>query len=245
MSTGNLRYEKKNEDELYEVLGDRDTPELYARKFKVDTTHDIPYMGANSIDGATVYIDRVGYRDCMDGITYVRGMSPSQIVRSWIEHEHSEWAIEFGENPSQTYPSSHGYATAKEHKFVKMLPVDPDRYERCIKSALERAMDRFIAGGTKCNPPYDLWCGPVLDDPDKKDKEVIRILQAKGIKDAFKKSKGEVKYGLGPNKCKDCAMFGDRDIVPHLRKCDVVNGLVRDEYWCEHWVARKKGNGHG
>jgi hypothetical protein len=37
-------------------------------------------------------------------------------------------------------------------------------------------------------------------------------------------------------------MFGDRDILPSLRKCDLVNGLVRKGLWCERWTP-KKGNG--
>jgi len=239
MSTGNLRYEIKGEAELANVLGKNDTPELYARAYRVDTSHDIPYAAGNSVDGSTVYIDAVLYREVMDGEVYVRGMTPSQIIRAWREHEHAEWAVEMGDNSSQTYPASHGFATASEHKYVGDLPIDPDRYEACIRAGLERAKRRFIEKGSSCNPPRDLWCGPVLDDPDKDDRVIIGILKAKGVADAFKLSKSEVRYGMGPQECRDCGMFGDRDVLPSLRKCDLINGLVQRAYWCERWVARK------
>src|SRR5207253_2680853 len=140
---------------------------------------------------------------------YVRGMTPSQIIKAWIEHEHTEWAADVGDNPVDTYPAAHGFATAKEHRFVQQLGVDPNRYEECIAAGLKRCMRRFLALGTKTNPPRDVWGGPVLDEPDKDDKEIIRILRAKGVKDAFKLSKAEVHYGIGPQKCRDCVMFGD------------------------------------
>ena len=243
MSTGNLRYEKKSEHHLAETLGEGDTPDLYSRPYKVDYLHDIAYTAGNSVDGATVFVDQQTYRDVMDGKVYVRGMTPSQIIRAWREHEHSEWAIEMGRNPVQTYPGAHGLATTSEHKYVKELPIDPDRYEACIRPALERAMARFLALGTKCNPPRDLWCGPVLDDPTSDDRKVISILKAKNVEDAFKLAKNDVDYGVGSDRCKDCAMVGDRDILPNLRKCELVNGLVRNTHWCCRWTKRSNGNG--
>ena len=243
MSTGHLKYEIKTPTELFAMLGEGDTPALYARKHRVDVSHDIPYTGGNSVDGSVVFIDRQAYRDVMDGKIYVRGMTPSQIINAWEEHEHAEWTVLMGLNPVQTYPAAHGMATASEHQFVRKLPIDVDRYETCIKAGLESVKRRFIAMGSKCNPPRDLWCGPVIDDPDKDDLEIIRILKSKGVEDAHKLAKAVVNYGVGERKCMDCAMFGERDILPSLRKCDLVNGLVRKGLWCERWTP-KKGNGH-
>jgi hypothetical protein len=243
MSTGHLKYEVKRPAELFDVLGQGDTPKLYARRYRVDVFHDIPYTAGNSVAGGTVYVDQRTYRDVMDGRVYVRGMTPTQIINAWEEHEHSEWAIEMGRNPVQIYPAAHGFATCSEHIFVGKLPIDDDRYEACIRSALERAKKRFIKLGDKANPPRDLWCGPVVDDPDKDDLEIIRILRSKGVEDAFKLAKDVVNYGVIEHKCKDCRMWGDRDILPELRKCDLVNGLERSGYGCDRWVA-KKGNGH-
>jgi hypothetical protein len=242
MSTGHLKYEKKSPDELYKLLGEGDTSILYARKPLIDTTYDWPYAGGNSVDGKTVFIDHTFYREVMDYVVYVRGMTARQIVQAIVEHEHTEWAIDAGDNPVDNYPASHGFAIAKEHRFVSQLPVDPERYEACIKPGLKRCLKRFISLGTKANPPRDAWCGPVLDDPDDDDREILRILRAKGVVDAFKLAKPTVHYGIGDKKCADCKMFGDQP--PNagiLRTCELVSGLVRDLRNCDRWKA-KKGN---
>ena len=247
MSTGHRRGEAKGGTELHQVLGEADTAHLLQIKRTVDPSHDIAYGGGISVDGRTIYIDRQLRDEVMSGRIYVRGMTPSQILAAWLKrHEPSEWAIEFGDNPSDTYQSSHGFATALEEEFVRTLGVNPERYEECIKPGLKACIKRFIKLGRDANPPKDLWCGPYLDAPDSDDEEILRVMRAKGVKDAFKKSKANVQYSMGENECRDCAMFGDKDIHPGLRYCDLVSGLVRKNRWCCLWTARKgKSNGNG
>src|SRR5580704_8310827 len=121
MSTGHRRNARKTDAELYQMLGEGDTSALYAKKVVLDTAHDIPYAGGVSVDGKTVYIDRRLYRDVIDGRLAVRGMSPQQIIQTWIEHEHTEKAIDDGDNPVDAYLGAHGFGTAKEHAFVRLL----------------------------------------------------------------------------------------------------------------------------
>jgi hypothetical protein len=242
MSFGHLKFEIKPLTETLKILGEGDTPELFALPYDVDHTYDWPYGGGNSVDGATVYIDRTLYDEVMRGLVQVSGMTPSQIIRVWCLHEHAEWAVEFGDNAADDYQPSHEHATTiEEHNVETILRVNPQRYEECIKSGLQRCVRRFIKLGTKANPPRDIWCGPVLDEPDADDKEIIRILRAKGVRDAFKCSKAAVRYGIGPEECRACAMYGDRDVHLDLRYCDLVSGLVRANRHCERWVARSKG----
>jgi hypothetical protein len=246
MSTGHLKYEIKGEAELYGTLGQNDTPELYGCAYEVDHSRDVPYAGGNSLNGKIVYIDRILWDQLFAYIVQVRGMTARQVAKAICEHEHSEWAIEMGDNSVQIYPAAHEFATSKEHRYVRMLGIDPERYEECLKPALRDCAERFIKAASKANPPRDLWCGPVLDEPSAQDKQIIRVLRARGVEDAFKLAKSDARYGVGEQECKDCAMFGDRDLLPDLRKCDLVNGLVRRTYWCTHWLARNsKGNGHG
>jgi hypothetical protein len=240
MSTGHYRYEAKSEGELYKLLGQGDTAKIYARKPRIDTSFDWPYGGGNSVDGKCVYIDRALYREVMNGVVYVRGMTPSQIIQAWVDHEHTEKAVMDGDNAVDSYPPAHGFATTKEHRFVKMLPVNPDRYEECIESGLKRCLKRFIKLGTKANPPRDVWCGPVLDDPDGDDREIIRILRAKGVRDAFKMAKADAHYGFGGTKCVDCKFFGDgQKTIGVLRPCARLSGLVRANRNCDYWSLRK------
>ena len=239
MSTGHLKtLPEKPAAELWAILGHGDTNELFARPVKIDTSHTVSYAGGNSINGATVYIDSEFYRAIKSGAVQVKGMTAEQIVKAIIEHEHGEWAIESGDNEADVYEPAHELATALEHHYVRRLGVDPERYETALRPFLEQAARR-----PQTNPPRDLWCGPVIDHATKADKEVIRQFRAHNVEDAFKKSKYDVHYSLGENQCRHCAMFGDRDILPNLRTCSVVCGLVRDKKWCDQWT--KKGNGNG
>jgi hypothetical protein len=240
MSSGHLKQQAKGGVELHQVLGEADTATLLEIRRILDCERDIAYAGGISVDGRTIYIDRQLRAEVLDGRVYVRGMTPTQIITAWgRRHEVGEWAIEMGDNPSDTYQSSHGFATAHEEQFVRALGVNPDRYEKCISDGLRRCQERFIALGNQANPPTDLWCGPYLDDPDDDDKKILRILRARGVKDAFLKGKASVRYGMGVRECRDCSMFGDKDVHPDLRRCEAVSGLVRDNRWCCLWAAKK------
>jgi hypothetical protein len=231
MSTGHLYGEEKKSDaELYQMLGEADTASLYARKIKLDASHDVPYAGGVSVDGETVYVDRMLYREVKYGKASVRGITGPQLIQAFIEHEHTEWAIDCGDNPVDTYPAAHAFATAKEERFVKQLGVNPERYEEAIRPALERCVKR-----DPVNPPRDLWCGPYLDDPTPRDKELLRILRGKSVWDAFKASKIDADYGIGARECKDCRYFGGGKLAP----CERVCGLVRANRQCKWWETKK------
>jgi hypothetical protein len=229
MSTGHRRDARKTDAELYQMLGEGDTSALYAKKVALDTAHDIPYAGGVSVDGKIVYIDRRLYRDVIDGRLAVRGMSPRQIIQAWIEHEHTEKAVDDGDNPVDAYLGAHGFGTAKEHAFVRLLRVDPKRYEGAIAPALDRCAKR-----DPDNPPRDLWCGPYLDQPTARDQEILRIFRAKGVADAFKASKLAAEYGIGAEKCRDCGHFAGGK----LGECEKVCGLVRWNRRCDWYEAK-------
>ena len=229
MSTGHLHGEKKSDAELYQMLGQGDTNELYARTVQLDTAHDLPYGGGNSVDGKTVYIDRALHRDLMDYRVGVRGMTARQIVRAIVEHEHTEWSVDAGDNPVDVYMAAHGFATAKEEHFVKMLGVNPERYEEALRPALVACLARDPK-----DPPKDLWCGPYLDNPTGRDKELIRLFRAKGVVDAFKASKIDAEYGVGATECKSCRHFGGGKMAP----CERVCGIVRWNRQCRWWSEK-------
>jgi hypothetical protein len=231
VSTGHLHGEKKSAAELYQMLGEGDTNELYARHVKLDMTCDVPYGGGSSVDGKTVYIDYWLYREVKDGKVTVKGMSADQVIQAWIEHEHCEWAVEAGDNPVDAYGGAHSYATAKEERFVDSLGVNPERYEEAIRPALIRCQARDPK-----QLPKDLWCGPYLDNPTPRDKELLRIFRAKGVVDAFKKSKLESEYGIGAEQCRDCKYFGGGKVAP----CEKVSGLVRWNRRCDWYEPKGK-----
>lgn len=232
MATGHLKYNEKPEAELLQVMGQHDTPTIKARPVTVNTSCDVPYLGGMSVSGKTVYIDREFYEDLKSGRLDIRGMTPRQILQAIIEHEHTEKSIMDGDNPVDTYPAAHEYATTAEHDFVRKLGVNPEYYEKCLDPFIDECLRK-----PPQNPPRDLWCGPILDDPNAEDKRILRQLRAKGVEDANKKAKEDVRYGMGAERCEDCAMFQKPNSI--LSQCDVVSGLVRYNRHCDEWIKRK------
>lgn len=240
MSIGHLAYEKKSREEIYKTLGGADTPKLYARKLKpVDHSRLIPYGGGISVDGRQPYIDSWLYDQVMSGRVRVRGISASQIIDRWIDHEHTEKTVIDGDNPVDSYQPAHEIATGKEEEGVDDIGRSPALYEDDIAPALRQCLRRALRliGTNDFNPPTDLWCEPYLDKPDKDDLRLLAAMRACGVVDAFKASKIEAHYGIGPEECRDC-----KHLEPGrgaLRPCRKLSGLVRLNRHCDWWQSSK------
>lgn len=228
--------------ELFAILGEKDTPRLYAQPFKVDFSHDVPMGGGNSVDRKTVYIDRGLYAECMDNEFKATGLTPAQILDRWCDHEHTEITINYGDNYVDTYIPAHERALRKEHEGVIAILGNENRnekirnYEETIWPGLLRAYHRPIK-----KPPLDLWCSPHLDDPGMRDEEILEAMRRLGVFDAGKRAKYETHYGAGTERCKSCAMFKPAKMSAEsgqLAWCDSVSGMVRDNRWCELWLPK-------
>jgi hypothetical protein len=233
VSTGHLQGEEKPEHELYKILGEGDTPKLYARAYTLDTTRDIPYGGGVSVDGKVIFIDEWLYKQIMAGKVMVKRMTPRQIIQAIVEHEHTEWSVDVGDNPVDTYQAAHGFAIAKEHKFVRQLGVSPQVYENALEPFLHRCLAR-----DPIRVPQNLWCGPYLDEPTARDRQIIRIFRSKGVEDAFKSSKLDAQYGMGEEECQECSHY-NHGKVADFGPCAKVCGLVRCDRHCK-WFAEKR-----
>ncbi len=229
--------------DLYTSLGDRDTPRLFEKKYKVDTDHDIPQGAGNSVDRKTIYIDRILYQEVMDGAFAKTNLEPEQIVRLWCEHEHIEKCIVDGDNEVDNYYPSHTRALVAEHKLLAII-LGPsikvrENYEEVIWPGLVRVYHRPIR-----KVPKDLWCAPLLDDPTPRDEEILEQMVRLGVLDANKRTKHETHYQAGPTYCKDCSMWAPHIISQEhgaLATCTAVNGLVRDIRHCDLWMSNEQG----
>jgi hypothetical protein len=237
MSTAH-RGEPKSEAELNRMLGEGDTPELAARPVKLDTSHGVAYGAGISVDGKCVYIDAKLYREIKSGKVASKGLDPDEIIKAWIDHEHTEWAIDAGDNPVDSYSASHAFALCSEHNAIKAAGVDPERYERDILPALDRCIARYPE-----NAPKDLWCGPYLDvafQDDRKDaaraKEILRAYRAQGVADARKLSKAELHYGMSDVECRNCTMYESPG--KPMSTCQTVCGLVRADRSCDRYEEK-------
>jgi hypothetical protein len=252
LSVGHYRHETKTVGELKLIEGEADTSRWIerTRRLKATTSYDLPYGGGAAVDASELYIDRQLYAEVMKQRSApvhlwvtVPGMTGPQIVRAWLRHEGTEISCELGDNPADSYPACHGLATADEELGVEdVLGAGRAKfYEERIKPALARCLKRSvnkIKAGT-FNPPPKLWCGPILDDPTATDLILIRGLRAKGVEDAFKRSKTDpgVMYSMGGRNCDDCANFGKAtgDLAP----CRKVCGMVRWNRNCLLWEAAR------
>ena len=171
----------------------------------------------------------------------MRGLSPRQVIDRIIDHEHTEKAIDDGNNDIDVYEPSHAFALRKEHNGVDDITgggrAAECSYEEDLRPLLVACQKRFIKLDRKANPPKDLWAGPTVDHATADDKKILEIMRAKGVEDAHKISKFEVHYSLGGEECRRCAMFAAGS--GPLRKCSLVSGLVRDDHWCDRWEAKK------
>lgn len=224
--------------DTYHFLGEGDTPYLYESRFKIDTDHDIATGGANSVDRKTIYIDRTLYEKVMDGEFKVTNVRPRDIITAWIMHEHSEKCIIDGNNPIERYRPAHQCALAMEHQFVKWLGGNPEKYEEAIWPALEEC----FKNGKVESVPKDLWCAPLLDEPDERSLELLKRYIKMGVVDASKQPKHEVHYGIIKDECQDCQMWQPDKLSQRggtLAMCAAVTGLVRDRRGCDLWKPYK------
>lgn len=216
--------------ELYSVLGERDTPFLFDQSYKLDTAHDWPTGGGNTVDRRIIGIDRTLYSQVMDNEFKATGLEPMHIINGWIQHEHVEICIVDGDNAVDTYQPGHRRALAREHEFYRFLGADIPRIEKAYWPALVACYNRPIR-----KPHPAMWCGPLLDNAGEHDEEILEHLQKLGVKDAFKRSKYDTHYGIGPAKCADCMNYGGKT---EMEPCRIVNGLVRNDRHCDFWQNR-------
>ncbi len=232
--------------ELYRALGDRNTPDLFAQSYKVNTDHDCPFGAGNSVDRKTIYIDRVLYQEAMDNALSKSGVNGEQLIGLWCNHEHTEKCVVDGDNPVDNYYPAHTRALRFEHQHLlsivgqKSANAKIRTYEEAIWPALVKCYHRDIK-----RPPKDLWCAPILDQPTPRDEEIIEIFRKLGVADAHKKTKWESHYQPGPRHCEDCRYWNPEYLTQQhgeLAACRIVNGLVRDLMSCDHFKAAKEGD---
>jgi hypothetical protein len=231
-------------EDLYSILGAHDTPKLFLQSYKVDCEYDIPFGAGNSIDRKTIYIDRQLYEEVMDNAFAATGLEPQQIIDCWCDHEHVEKSIVDGDNLVDTYYGGHRCALRFEHESV--LSILGHRrpnfkllnYEKVIWPGLVRCYKR-----TPKKAPKDLWLSPLIDEPEDRDLEHLKVLKSLGLTEADKLSKYKTHYGFRGRPCRDCTMWNPEKMSQEggrLAFCDAVTGLVRENRHCDEFKPTKK-----
>lgn len=246
---GHTRANLRHPKELAKLLTEGGALGLMNRWERLDVEHDIPDLAGYNVAGAVRYLDQDVFRALFDpdyatkilGAPIDTGLTPEQTVTCIIEHEGDEKVLLDADNNVDTYQAAHEFATTGEHERVKAFGGTPVRYERGLASS--------IAHCAKKDPkklPLDLACAPLLDDPDKNDVRVLKLLRRAGVTDAFKAARRASDYGrsTGADQCRGCASWqGDRSA--ELSPCDQVDGLVRADRWCKLFEAEAAGERGG
>jgi hypothetical protein len=229
--------------ELHKLLTSGGAPELMKRWRRLDVDHDITDLAGYNVSGTVRYLDRDFFRALTDpayaveilGASIDTGLTVDQTAQCVVEHEGEEKVILDSDNPIELYEPAHEFATCGEHLKVRGFGGTPIKYERGLAPAI-----KFCERKTPVKPPLDLACAPLLDEPDKNDLRVLRILRRLGVVDASKISKSDVAYAKADStsgdQCRGCAHWqGDRSA--RLSLCKLVEGLVQADRWCAKFKA--------
>jgi hypothetical protein len=245
MSAGHphVRGNKQTKAELDEITKTDDFKRLWQRWKSFDVTHDIHDLAGYNVDGTIRYLDKDFFHALFDpevakklGIGAIdTGLSPMDTIACLMQHEGIEKTAIDADNKFDTYDPAHGLATIAEHQEVRAKGGTPAKYERGLAAAI-----KFCESKELKNPPKDLACAPMLDDPDEEhDKAALKTLQDSGVEDAFKASRHSVDYSKsdGEDRCSRCKYWLADDRTQELSPCHEVEGLVRTDRWCKDFES--------
>jgi hypothetical protein len=183
MSAGHphRRPNERHEAELAALRRDPAVARRFARRFRVDTEHDVADLAGYNVAGDVIYVDRHLAAALRAGDIRLPGKSASQVrrivLRALSLHEHVEASLI--EAKGFAYQAAHEFATLAEHQAVRAAGVPPYAYEATLRPFIKRAETERIE-----NPPKDLNTAPYRDDPDQKDRRVLAIYRRLGVTDA-------------------------------------------------------------
>jgi hypothetical protein len=129
--------------------------------FRVDCSHDIPYLGGIARDGRTVYVDRKAYPALV-----AQGVLPGL-----VEHERVEGILL---RRGVRYSDAHRIATAAENRVYAQLGMDAEKAQAVYPKLVRSAEYETV---TRC--PKDLDLRP-YSDPPADDRRLARIRKAQG-----------------------------------------------------------------
>lgn len=238
---GHFRPNHRHPEELEKLLAQGDAPQLMQRWKDFSGDYDMVYLAGYNVAGTVRYIDKDVF-DALVAGEIDTGMSLEDTVDCLMQHEGVEKVLLDADNDINSYLAAHELATLAEHEMVRAKGGAPLKYERALKPWIAKCLAKTL---TKA--PTDLACAPMLDDPDKADRRIIKALVGLGAADAGKTARKAVGYdrSTSSDQCAGCAHWqGSPDTGPELSRCALVDGLVRADRWCKRFEG-KDGEAEG
>jgi hypothetical protein len=139
---------------VYNMLNNNQFLQELAQKFRVDKTHDVPYLAGYSKNDRVIYIDR----------HFPLNMNGTNIERYIVLHEKTEKALL--DVFHLKYPQAHHIATHVEHMAIISDGISWVKYEAYCEKYIKKCADEKVK-----NPPKDLDLRPYKDEHDFKELE--------------------------------------------------------------------------
>lgn len=220
MSSGHHHTSKRSAAELDalcdEALANPKVKARLARRFKLVTTFDIPYLGSSSIGGARVYLDRH-----IPPIVLTKSRQPL------IRHERLEQACE--DELGWRYELSHEVATRWEHRIVP----DPKAYEKMLRAFIKADAHEKIL-----NCPTDMDLRPELAPPVSE--QLLTRIRWAMAKEKEPHWSSNIDYQTEPNadrQCSKCSMFVTKTYGGPA--CTLVKDPIEPQGFCRRFSAGK------
>lgn len=122
--------------------------------FKIDYTHDIPYVAGYGVDGNTIYIDK-------DVYTALKKERKEKWLKPLSFHEAIEKSIML-QHPKLEYQFCHQNALRLELELVKCMKIDQKDYDAFMDKYIKKIADLK----EYTNLPKDLDLKPYEDEKD-------------------------------------------------------------------------------
>ena len=136
------------------VMKDKTVRRMLARPWRLDRTHDIPFLAGYSRNARTIYFDK------SLPTTLLLGSKRYELAGALTTHERVEKALidAYGWGYVTPSPGAHGYATRAEHNRLITDGVDPKAYEEAMKPYITACKER--CKGEDVDFPTDLDLTP-------------------------------------------------------------------------------------
>ena len=201
----------------------------YHREYRVDNSHDLPYLGGTSNDAQTIYLDRhlpetLKYE--VDG--HVTEFRPATFIECHERFERAAMDV-----MGWGYLHAHAAATGYERRRVVSAGLHWPQYNKVVNKYVKSAEHEKLV-----KVPSDIDMRPYMVQPVDR-KLIAHMEEAMGLAED-KESKSAVDYesvGMAKSHCgptKNWPSTGEcKYYLDH--SCEKVKGYISPRGWCKRW----------
>lgn len=214
-------------------MADEGLQKLVNRYRNTDHSHDIPYLGGISNDGATVYLDK----NLADVVSWEEDGRKQAIEPAEFTALHEKWEKAIVDLYKWRYDEAHKYATAIERRAVMQAGKNWVGYSKALKPFIASAEKEGFS--TIIKVPGDLSLYPYKDAEPKLYKHLLSIM-GKGNKKGTKEEANYRVDGGGPSRHCGKVWQWTQGSCKHFEQpnaCGKVQGFIEARGLCDWWTS--------